>query len=114
TERLTGQRAIASYFKHNPDKAQLGKATARLMQSALEGQTLSFTAEGGDWIANSMPPPPDRRRSYQPPPSPPSLETLVADLEARVVVLTAVQEGLLTRLARLEAKIAQGVVLAPE
>jgi hypothetical protein len=112
TERLTGQRAIVAYFKNNPEKAQLGKATQRLMQSALEGETLSYTAEGVDWIANSIPPPPDRRGSYEPAAQPPSLETVVSDLEARVVVLTAVQEGLLTRLARLEAKIAQGVVLA--
>jgi hypothetical protein len=114
TERLTGQRAIGSYFKNNPDKAALGKATQRLMQTAVEGATLSYTAEGGDWIANSMPPPADRLDSYRPPSAPRSLETLVDELEARVVVLTAVQEGLLVRLARLEAKIARGVVLADD
>jgi hypothetical protein len=114
TERLTGQRAITSYFKSNPDKAPLGKATQRLMQSALEGETLSYTCEGGDWIANSIPPPADRLGSYRPPGAPRSLETLVSDLEARVVVLTAVQEGLLIRLARLEAKISQGIVLAED
>jgi hypothetical protein len=110
TERLTGQRAITSYFKNNPDKAQLGKATLRLMQSAREGETSSYTAEGSDWIANSMPPP-QRLGSSAPPMLAPSLETVVSDLEARVVVLTAVQEGLLSRLARLEAKIAEGVVV---
>jgi hypothetical protein len=111
TERLTGQRAITSYFKNNPDKAQLGKATVRLMQTAREGETSSYTAEGSDWIANSLPPPAGRLGSFAPPALLPSLETLVSDLEARVVVLTAVQEGLLSRLARLEAKIAEGVMV---
>jgi hypothetical protein len=112
-ERVAGQRAIGTYFKNNPDKAQLGKATQRLMQNALEGETLSFTAEGTDWIANSIPPPPgERRGSQRPQAEAQTLETLVGELEARVVVLTAVQEGLLTRLARLEARIAQGAVVA--
>jgi hypothetical protein len=114
TERLTGQRAIGAYFKNNPDKAQLGKATQRLMQSVLEGETVSYSLEGADWIGNSMlPPPGDRRGSYRPPVEARPLEMLVSELEARVVVLTAVQEGLLARLARLEARITQGVVPGP-
>jgi hypothetical protein len=114
TQRLTGQRAIASYFKNNPDKAQLGKATQRLMQTGREGEAFSYTVEGMDWVANSTPPPRgDRLDSYPAPAEPKTIETRVDELEARAVVLTAVQEGLLTRLARLEAKLAQGVVLAP-
>lgn len=114
TQRLTGQRAIASYFKNNPDKAQLAKATHRLMQSGLEGDALSYTAEGMDWIANSTPPPRgDRLDSYPAPAQPRTLETRVGELEARAVVLTAVQEGLLSRIARLEAKLGQGVVSRP-
>ena len=60
-----------------------------------------------------MPPPRgDRLDSERAHPEPPSLETVVGDLEAKVVVLTAVQEGLLTRLARLEAKLASGAFVA--
>lgn len=113
TQRLTGQRAITSYFKSNPDKASLGKATLRLMAAEIIGETRSYTVEGADWIANSMPPPRrGRADSDPPPPDPPTLDTLVGELEARVVVLTAVQEGLLTRLARLEAKLARGTFVA--
>jgi hypothetical protein len=113
TQRLSGQRAITSYFKSNPDKAPLGKATLRLMATEIIGETRSYTAEGADWVANSMPPPRgDRSDSDRAPPEPATLETLVGELEARVVVLTAVQEGLLTRLARLEAKLASGTFVA--
>lgn len=113
TQRLTGQRAITSYFKSNPDKASLGKATLRLMANEIIGETRSYTAEGADWIANSLPPPRgDRADSDRPPAEAPTLETLVGELEARVVVLTAVQEGLLTRLARLEAKLGRGTFVA--
>jgi hypothetical protein len=113
TQRLTGQRAIASYFKSNPDKAALGKATLRLMSSEAVGETRSYGAEGADWVANSMPPPRgDRPDSDRPPPDAPTLETVVGELEAKVVVLTAVQEGLLARLARLEAKLARGTFVA--
>ncbi|HTV19769.1 MAG TPA: hypothetical protein VMG12_13885 [Polyangiaceae bacterium] len=113
TQRLTGQRAITSYFKNNPDKASLGKATLRLIANEIVGETRSYVAEGADWIANSMPPPRgDRLDSERAPPEPPTLETVVGQLEAKVVVLTAVQEGLLTRLARLEAKMARGTFVA--
>jgi len=115
TERLTGQRAITSYFKSNPDKAQLGKATLRLMQSDLGGETRSFNVEGADWTANSMfPPRLDPLDSFHPPPEPPTLETEVSTLKAQVVVLTAVQEGLLTRLARLESRLAEGAFVPAE
>jgi hypothetical protein len=108
-ERLTGQRAIASYFKSNPDKAQLGKATQRLLQTEFTGGTMSFNAEGNDWIANSTPPPRGGALdSLVPGSSLPTLEMDVDDLKAQIVVLTAVQEGLLSRLARLEARIAKG------
>jgi hypothetical protein len=114
TQRLTGQRAIASYFKSNPDKASLGKATLRLMSDEAIGETRSYTAEGADWVANSMPPPRgDRPVSDRPSSDAPTLETVVGELEARVVVLTAVQEGLLARLARLEAKLARGTFVGP-
>jgi hypothetical protein len=115
TERLTGQRAIASYFKSNPDKAQLAKATQRLMQSDLGDETRSFNVEGGDWTANSMfPPRLDPLDSFHPPPEPPTIETEVSTLKAQVVVLTAVQEGLLTRLARLESRLAEGAFVPAE
>jgi hypothetical protein len=79
------------------------------MQTEVADETRSYTAEGVDWIANSTPPPRgDRLDSYRPPAEPLALETRVGDLDARVAVLTAVQEGLLLRLARLEAKLAAG------
>jgi hypothetical protein len=113
TQRLTGQRAITSYFKSNPDKASLGKATLRLMANEIIGETRSYTAEGTDWVANSLPPPRgERSDSDRAPAEPPTLETVVGELEAKVVVLTAVQEGLLTRLARLEAKLGRGTFVA--
>ena len=115
TERLTGQRAITSYFKSNPDKAQLGKATLRLMQSDLGDETRSFNVEGGDWTANSLfPPRLDPLDSFHPAPEPPTIETEVSTLKAQVVVLTAVQEGLLTRLARLESRLAEGAFVPAE
>lgn len=116
TQQLTGQRAIASYFKNNPDKATLGKATARLMAGDSSGVTRSYVIEGSDWVANSVPPPRgDRDVGESLPPPSPTLETLVGELEAKVVVLSAVQEGLLSRLARLEAKLARGTfVPGPE
>jgi hypothetical protein len=78
TQRLTGQRAIASYFKNNPDKAQLAKATQRLMQSGHEGEAFSYTVEGVDWVANSTPPPRgDRLDSYPAPAEPKTIETRV-------------------------------------
>jgi hypothetical protein len=114
TQRLTGQRAISDYFKSNPDKALLAKATQRLMQGDLGGQTRSFNVEGEDWIANSSPPPPREYRldTYRPAAPPPTIETEVSELKAQVVILTAVQEGLLQRLARLEAKLADGTLVA--
>lgn len=113
TQSFTGQRAIASYFKSNPDKASLAKATARLMAGASSGETRSYTIEGADWIANSMPPPRGDRLDSDSLPAPsPTLETQVGELEARLVVLSAVQEGLLSRLARLEAKLARGTFVA--
>jgi hypothetical protein len=113
TQRLTGQRAIATYFKNNPDKALLAKATQRLMQSELGTEPRSYNVEGGEWIANSSPPPrQEALDSYRAPPDPPTLETEVAELKAQVVMLTAVQEGLLHRLARLETKFAEGSFVA--
>jgi hypothetical protein len=114
TQRLIGQRAISDYFKSNPDKALLAKATQRLMQGDLGGQTRSFNLEGEDWIANSTPPPPREYRldTYRPAAPPPTIETEVSELKAQVVMLTAVQEGLLQRLARLEAKLADGSLVA--
>ena len=110
-QRLTGHRAIASYFKNNPDKAALGKATHRLLQTEFGGETRSFNLEGSEWIANSTPPPRGGvLDSLVPGAELPTLEMDVSDLKAQVVVLTAVQEGLLTRLARLEARIAKGWV----
>lgn len=109
TQRLTGQNAITSYFESNPDNAQLGSATRRLMQTELAGETRTYTAEGVDWIASSTPPPRgDGLDDYRPPTETPALEARVSELVRRAVALTAVQEGLLMRLARLEAKLARG------
>jgi len=110
-QRLTGHRAIATYFKNNPDKAMLGKATQRLLQTEFVGETKSFNLEGSEWIANSVPPPRGGALdSLMPGAELPTLEMDVDDLKAQVVVLTAVQEGLLSRLARLEARVAKGWV----
>jgi hypothetical protein len=114
TQRLTGQRAITDYFKSNPDRALLAKATLRLMQGDPGGQNRSFNLEGEDWIANSSPPPPREYRldTYRPAAPPPTIETEVSELKAQVIMLTAVQEGLLLRLARLEGKLADGSLVA--
>ena len=110
-QRFTGHRAIASYFKSNPDKALLGKATQRLLQLEFAGETKSFNVEGSEWIQNSMlPPRGGALDSLVPGAELPTLEMDVSDLKAQVVVLTAVQEGLLMRLARLEGRIAKGWV----
>lgn len=111
TERLSGQRAIASYFKNNPDKATLAKATQRLMQTDPGVEAQSFNLEGSEWIANSIPPPApgaELEDNLRPPVEPPNVETEVAALKAQVVVLTAVQEGLIARLSRLEGRVALG------
>jgi hypothetical protein len=110
TERLTGRRAISSYFDKNPEQQLLAKATLRLMSAEPDGP-VSYNAVGGEWIANSMPPPRPEREVASPPRR--SLETQIVELEARVVLLSAVQEGLLARLARLEARVAKGVVGVP-
>jgi hypothetical protein len=110
-QRLTGHRAITSYFKNNPDKAALGKATQRLLQTEFGGETRSFSLEGSEWIANSTPPARGGvLDSLVPGSDLPTLEMDVSELKAQVVVLTAVQEGLLMRLARLEGRIAKGWV----
>lgn len=110
-QRLTGHRAIATYFKNNPDKAPLGKATQRLLQTEFGGETRSFNVDGSDWVQNSIVPPRGSALdSLIPGAELPTMEMEVTDLKAQVVVLTAVQEGLLSRLARLEARIAKGGV----
>lgn len=110
TQRLTGHRVITSYFRSNPDQAPLGKAAERLMQGDDARQPRSYTAVGGDWVVNSMAPGPGESLESVPAPGrTPSLDTHLDELRAQVILLTAVQEGLLTRVARLEARLARGV-----
>jgi hypothetical protein len=111
TQRLSGHRTITAYFNSNPDKALLGKATQRLMQTEGAGAPRSYTVVGSEWIASSVPPPrAEPGDSEAPRPIDPTLEANLADLKGQVVLLAAVQEGLLVRLARLESKIRQGGV----
>lgn len=110
TERIEGRRRIISYFDVNHDKASLGRSAARLIGTEASGPPRSYSAVGGEWVLESLPPGP--RRSM-PARSVASLELELAELEARVVALTAVQEGLLARLARLEARLAEGAVVLP-
>ena len=105
TERLTGHRVIASYFDSNPDKEPLGRATLRLIQTEPSASARSYSAVGSEWIINSTPPPrPEAEHDERARAAAPTLETQLGALKAQVVLLTAVQEGLLVRLARLEAK----------
>jgi hypothetical protein len=115
TQRLSGNRVITSYFNSNPDKALLAKATQKLLQTDAGGTARSYTAVGGEWIVNSIPPGPSRPDSERPLASEPTLLSQLDELKSQLVLLTAVQEGLLARLARLEAKIGQpGTQLAQD
>ncbi len=105
TERLTGSRVINSYFTSNPDKDQLARAARELMQTDAGVEPRCFSAVGGRWIASSIPPPAAHARAARPAPEATPLETRVGELSAQVVLLAAVQEGLLARLARLEGKL---------
>lgn len=109
TQRLTGHRVITSYFKSNPEHAPLGKAAERLMQGENVRQPGSYTAVGADWVVNSMAPGPDESLDGYPASGPrPALDTQLDELRAQVILLTAMQEGLLMRVARLEARLARG------
>lgn len=103
TERVAGKRMIGAYFENNPDKEALARAARELMQNeAAEGR--SYTAVGGRWIESSLLPPPARDPLPEPAPAT-TLETRVNDLQAQLVLLVALHEGLLSRLARVEAKL---------
>jgi hypothetical protein len=111
TQRLSGNRTITAYFNSNPERALLGKATQRLMQSESLGGSRSFTVVGNEWIATSIPPgPPDAGDNGSPGAIEPTVEGRLGDLKGQVLLLAAVQEGLLVRLARLETKLLHGGV----
>jgi hypothetical protein len=105
TERLTGGRLIHSYFTSNPDKEQLARAARELMQTDAGMEPRCFSAVGGRWIASSIPPPAGHSIGARPALEATPLETRVGELSAQIVLLAAVQEGLLARLARLESKL---------
>lgn len=111
TQRLSGHRVITSYFRSNPEHAPLGKATERLMQGESSREPRSYTALGSDWVVNSMAPGPGESLESSPAPGRASARAAQLDeLRAQLVLLTAVQEGLLMRVARLEARLARGGV----
>jgi len=104
TECLTGNRMIGSYFKSNPDQEALGRGALKLMQVASTDGPRSYSAVGAEWVSSSLPPGrPDADDSDGP-----QLQTQMDALNMRVTALVALQEGLLVRLARLEARIAEG------
>lgn len=105
TERLSGTRVINSYFTSNPDKDQLARSARELMQTELGSESRSYNAVGGRWIPSSLPPPGPVSTVRPAPSVATALENRVGELSAQVVLLAAVQEGLLARLARLEAKL---------
>lgn len=104
TECLTGNRMISSYFKSNPDQEVLGRGALKLMQMASTDGPRSYSAVGAEWVSGSLPPAgPDTDDGDGP-----NLQTQMDALNMRVTALVALQEGLLVRLARLEARIAEG------
>src|SRR5689334_18067443 len=100
TERLIGDRKITGYFSANPDKEGLERGARQLMQRNQAAGARSYSAVGGQWIANSLPPPPGSALGR---PLDAALQGQLAELEARILALSAIQQGFLTRLTRLEA-----------
>jgi hypothetical protein len=108
TECLSGPRLINSYFKSNPDQEALARGAMKLMQASSGDGSRSYNAIGAEWVSGSMPPgSPDFGERGE---SGPSLETQLSELNLRVTALVALQEGLLVRLARLEARFQEGGV----
>jgi hypothetical protein len=100
TERLIGDRKISGYFSANPDKEGLERGARQLMQRSQASAARSYSAVGGQWIANSLPPPPGSSLGRAPDAA---LQAQLGELQSRVLALTAIQQGFLTRLTRLEA-----------
>jgi hypothetical protein len=112
TECLSGNRLINSYFKSNPDHEPLARSASKLMQMNTGDGARSYSAVGAEWVSNSIPPgavdgllDPERGERAE---RGPNLETQIAELSMRVTALVALQEGLLVRLARLEARVLEG------
>jgi len=112
TECLSGNRLINSYFKSNPDHEPLARGASKLMQMNTGDGARSYSAVGSEWVSNSIPPgaldgPLDPERAERGERGP-NVETQIAELSMRVTALVALQEGLLVRLARLEARVLDG------
>jgi hypothetical protein len=104
TECLTGNRMIGSYFKSNPDQEALGRGALKLMQMTSSDGPRSYSAVGAEWVSSSLPPGALDGEVEEGP----NLQTQLDALNMRITALVALQEGLLVRLARLEARIAEG------
>jgi hypothetical protein len=107
-ESLSGQRLINSYFKSNPDQEPLARGALKLMQLSSGDGSRSYNAIGAEWVSGSVPPgSPDLPEGGN---SGPSIETQLVELNLRVTALMALQEGLLVRLARVEARVLEAGV----
>ncbi len=104
TECLTGNRMIGSYFKSNPDQEALGRGALKLMQMTSGDGPRSYSAVGAEWVSSSLPPGALDGEDEDGP----NLQTQLDALNMRITALVALQEGLLVRLARLEARITEG------
>lgn len=104
TERICGRRSVIAYFKQNPESGRLGSAALELLQS--EGQSPRiFSALGEEWVPSSAPPPRESAGYSDLPPAPGAQHQL-HQLEAQLLGLAAVQQGLVARLERLEERLA--------
>lgn len=103
TECLTGNRMIGSYFKSNPDQEALGRGALKLMQMTSSDGPRSYSAVGAEWVSSSLPPGGVDGEDDEGP----NLQTQLDALNMRITALVALQEGLLVRLARLEARITE-------
>ncbi|HVZ32687.1 MAG TPA: hypothetical protein VG963_09695, partial [Polyangiaceae bacterium] len=104
TERVRGTRQITSYLKSNPEHERLARAAQKLMQAPPSNDVRSYSVAGDEWVCNSLPPPPpepeERENEARL-----GLEQRLGEVSARLTALMALHEGLLARLARLEARV---------
>lgn len=109
TERVCGSRSITAYFKHNPSLDQLGHSALKLLRTEDAAQS-SYTALGDEWVPSSLPPP--REAAGERSAISHATQLQLARLEAQLIALIAVQEGLAARLARLESGLATNLLSA--
>ncbi|MEY4548914.1 MAG: hypothetical protein RL685_5109 [Pseudomonadota bacterium] len=104
TERICGRRSVVAYFKHNPESGRLASGALKLLESEGQGQRI-YSALGEEWVPSSAPPPRDPGGYSDFPPAP-GVQYQLIQLEAQLLGLSAVQQGLVARLERLEERLA--------